>query len=145
MWLLYLWIFCKVCVTAMIMKVENGLCDCNTSEGSEWFYIWCKTKTTCKMRKRSHIVGEWFPVPLASPILLSAGILDAPSDCSNVLRGVQKRCAHSVPECVALGYIFPQTFWINSKLVNLDISSVVSTVDWVNLYGLIFSALPVKI
>ena len=103
-------IFCKVCVTAMIMKVENCLCDCNISEGSEWFYIWCKTTTTCKMRKRSHIVGEWFTVPLTSPILLSAGILDAPSDGSNVLRGVQNRCAHSVPKCVALGYIFAQTF-----------------------------------
>jgi len=95
-------------VTAMIMKVENGLCDCNTSEGSEWFYIWCKTKTTSKMRKRSHIVGEWFTVPLTSHILLSitsAGILDAPSDGSNVLRGVQNRCAHSV--CSVRIYIRP--------------------------------------
>lgn len=83
------------------------------SEGSEGFYIRCMTKNTCKIRKRSNLVGEWFTVPLTSPMLLSmtsAGILDAPSDGSNVLRGVQNRCAHSVPECVALGYIFAQTF-----------------------------------
>lgn len=50
------------------------------SEGSEGFYIRCMTKTNCKIRKRSNLVGEWFTVPLTSHILLSitsAGILNA--------------------------------------------------------------------